>query len=152
MGKNDSKTISFLFSLVIDYVSVELVEIHFVVSVEIAILQQFIHEELVLVVFFLVGFEDDLQFFFGYFAIVVEIEVVERKFEVVFVVGCRFGEAGRDEFIVGEATVVIDIHRLDYVFDLVQLRLLIILLEIFTELLDCEAAVFILIDFKKHLP
>jgi hypothetical protein len=88
MGKNDSKTISFLFSLVIDYVSVELVEIHFVVSVEIAILQQFIHEELVLVVFFLVGFEDDLQFFFGYFAIVVEIEVVERKFEVVFVVGC----------------------------------------------------------------
>ena len=61
----------------------------------------------------------------------VDIEVVEREFEVISIIGCRFGQAGRDELIIGQSAVVIDIHVSDDLLDVLVVRVVIMPMEIF---------------------
>jgi len=138
--------------LSLHYISVVLLEIHMVVVVEVALLQHPPDEFFILMVLLLVGLEDDLELAFADPPIMVQIEVVEGELEVLSVVGCRFGQTGRDELVVGQAAVVIDVHGLDDVFDLVVGGLLVVLSEVVAQLFDGEVPVFVFVDFEEDFP
>jgi hypothetical protein len=96
--------------LVVDDVLAELLEVDLVVAVFVALLHQFVDEFFVFGVLLAVGLEDDGEFLTANLAIVVDVEVVEGELEVVAVVGGRFREAGRDELVVGQLSVVVHVH------------------------------------------
>lgn len=110
------------FILLIDlHISHELLEVYLVVMVEIAFRQQSINQLNVLGEFLLVGLQDDLELLPPDLSVVVEVEVLEGEEQVVPAVCGGFGQAGRDELVVGQFAVVINVHALDDLADVSEL-------------------------------
>ena len=137
---------------VLDDVLAELLEVDLVVAVEVALLEQFLDEVLVLGVLLLVGPEDNGELLLADLAVVVEVEVVEGEPEVLPAVGGRLGEAGGDELVVGELSVVVDVHVLDDLLDVLEVGVVVVLLEVLRQLLHRKVPVLVLVDLQEHLP
>lgn len=116
--------------LVLDDVLAEFFKVHLIVSVGVTLFDQFVNQVLILSILLLVGLKHDGQLLPANPSVMIYVEVVEGKFQVISVVGCWFGQAGRDKLIIGESAVVIDIHVPDYFLDILVVRVVVVLLEV----------------------
>ena len=107
-----------------DKVVAELLEIDLLVPVSVAVPQQTLNKFFVVRKVSLVSLEHCLQLLPRDLAIAVEVEEAEGVLKVLFVVGGGLREAGRDELIVGDATVVVYIETGNNLVDLLELWLM----------------------------
>ena len=124
----------------------ELLEIHLVVAVEVALFHQLVNQLFVLGVLLLIGFEDYGQFLSADSSIVVDVEVVKCKFEVVPVVGGRFRQTGRNELVVCQSSVMVHIHIPNDLFYVFVVRVVIVLLEVLRHFFNGQITVFVFVD------
>lgn len=119
--------------------------------VEVALGEQAVDELDVLGELLLVGLEDDLELLPADPPVVVEVEVLEGEEQVVAAVRGRLREAGRDELVVGELAVVVDVHAPDDLADVPELLPALLRGHVARELLHGQEAVLVAVDLEEDL-
>ena len=75
---------------------------------------------------------------------------MEGVVEILFAVGCRFGQTCRYELIVRQFSIVIDVHEHDELPDLLVGGTL-LFVHVLCQFLNSQIPIFILINFQKDL-